>query len=68
MLRIEVKYSKSEGPHVIQLSLEEINQMLNQGQLTITQDTPTGTKTITITGTPEELSTMAQVLQSGATG
>lgn len=65
-MRVEVKYSTSQGPHVVNISLEEINQMLNSGQLTVTQDTPRGTKTITITGTSEELSTMAQVLQSQA--
>lgn len=67
-MRIEVKYSTSQGPHVVNISLDEINHMFNSGQLTVTQDTPTGTKTITITGTSEELSRMAQVLQSQATG
>ena len=67
-MRIEVKYSKSQGPHVVNINQNEINQMLQSGQLTLTQDTPTGTKKITIEGTPSELSSMAQVLQSHAEG
>ncbi len=63
-MRIEVKYSTSQGPHVVNINIDEINQMLQSGELSVTQDTPTGTKTITITGSVDELSTMAQVLMN----
>ena len=63
-MRIEVKYSTSQGPHLVNFSMDEINHRPNSGQLTVTQDTRKGTKTLTITGTSEELSRMAQVLQS----
>ncbi len=62
-MRIMVKYSKSEGPHFIDITLDDIAHMRNTGSLTRTHPTPTGTKTITISGTPEELSQMAQLLQ-----
>ena len=65
-MRIEVQYSVSEGPHPIEISQAEINQMRQSGNLTATQQTPKGTKTITITGTPHELSTMAAALLNKA--
>ena len=61
-MRIEVRYSVSEGPHPIEITQEEIDQMLESGELTATQNTRSGTKTITITGTQHELSTMAEAL------
>lgn len=65
-MRIEVQYGVSQGPHLIEISQAEIDQMRGTGQLTATQPTPTGTKTITITGTPQELATMAAVLLNRA--
>ena len=65
-MRIEVQYSVSQGPHPIEISQAEIDQMRRSGELTATQPTPTGTKTITITGTPQELSTMAAALLNKA--
>ena len=62
-MRIEVKYSVSQGPHGVDISLDDMNQMLESGLLTLTKPTQSGTKTITISGTPEELNTMAKVLQ-----
>jgi hypothetical protein len=65
-MRIEVQYSVSQGPHLIEISQAEIDQMRRSGELTATQPTPTGTKTITITGTSQELSTMAAALLNKA--
>jgi hypothetical protein len=62
-MRIEVKYSVSQGPHVVDISLDDMNQMLESGSLTLSKPTQGGTKTITISGTAEELNTMAKVLQ-----
>lgn len=65
-MRIEVKYSKSEGPHLIDITLEDINHMQGSGQLERTYPTTTGTKTLTISGTREEFAQMAQLLQTHA--
>jgi hypothetical protein len=65
-MRIEVQYSVSQGPHLIEISQAEIDQMRQSGNLTATQQTPSGTKTIAITGTPQELSTMAAALLNKA--
>lgn len=62
-MRIEVKYSVSQGPHVIEISLDDMRQMLKSGVLTLTKPTQSGTKTITISGSFKELRTMAKVLQ-----
>ena len=63
-MEIRIKYSTSEGPHLIKISPAEIQQMLNSGQLVVTQPTRTGTKTITFSGTKQELSDMADALKN----
>jgi hypothetical protein len=63
-MKIEIKYSKSQGPHVVNISLTEIQQMISSGQLIVTQPTPTGTKTITFSGTKQELSAMADAFKN----
>jgi len=63
-MRIEVRYSTSEGPHVVTLDQSDIEHMRDAGELTITQPTRTGTKTITITGTQGEFQAMADLLQA----
>ena len=66
-MRIEVQYSVSQGPHPIEISQAEIDQMRQSGNLTATQPTTGGnTKTITITGTSQELATMAAALLNNA--
>ncbi len=66
-MRIEVQYSVSQGPHPIEISQAEIDQMRQSGNLTATQPTTDGnTKTITITGTSQELATMAAALLNNA--
>lgn len=61
-MRIEVKYSTSQGPHLVNITLEDIRRMRESGCLSVEHNTPTGTKTITIEGTQEELRQMAQLL------
>lgn len=63
-MRIRVKYSVSEGPHQVNISLDDIKAMRKSGRLSIKQETPKGTKTITIEGTPEELNQMAELLKN----
>lgn len=59
-MRIEVKYSVSDYPHPIVISRAEIDQMRQSGQLTATQPTPKGDKTLTITGSRADLSPWPQ--------
>jgi len=65
-MRIEIQYSVSEGPHRVDISQAEIDAMRSSGELTVTQPTPKGNKTITITGTDRELATLAAALLNRA--
>lgn len=65
-MKIEVKYSTSQGPHLVNITLNDIRRMYDSGCLSVEHDTPTGTKTVTIEGTQEELYQMAQLLLSCA--
>lgn len=58
-MKIEIKYSTSEGPHLVNISMAEINQMIASHTLVVTQPTPKGEKTITFVGTKAELAAMA---------
>jgi hypothetical protein len=61
-MRIEVRYSVSEGPHSITIDQAQIDQMRRSGDLTYTQNTRNGTKTVTITGDQRELVSFAAAL------
>ncbi len=61
-MRIEVKYSTSQGPHLVEISLDDIKAMHESGRLSVEQKTPKGTKKIAINGTPKELNQMGQLL------
>lgn len=61
-MRIEVKYSVSTGPHLIEISEADLEEMRRTGGLTISQETPKGTKTVSITGSAYELVTLATVI------
>jgi hypothetical protein len=63
-MKIEIKYSTSEGPHLINISHAEIQQMLQSKVLVVTQPTPKGHKTITFSGTKQELSDLADALKN----
>lgn len=65
-MQIRIKYSTSEGPHLLNISLPEIQNMITTGNLAIRQPTRTGHKDITFTGTKTELTTLAQALQNAA--
>ena len=62
-MKIEIKYTTSEGPHLINISHEEIQQMLQSGVLMVEQPTPKGHKTITFSGTKQELSDLGDALK-----
>jgi len=63
-MKIEIKYSTSEGFHLINISHAEIQQMLKSKVLVVTQPTPKGSKTITFTGRKEELSDLGDALKN----
>ena len=63
-MRIRIKYSTSEGPHLIDISHEEIKQMLKSKVLVVRQPTPGGSKTITFSGTKQELSDLGDALKN----
>ena len=63
-MKIEIKYSTSEGPHLINISHAEIHQMLQSGELVVTQPAPKGHKTITFSGSKQELSDLKDALKS----
>nr|WP_319491841.1 hypothetical protein [uncultured Desulfobacter sp.] len=65
-MEIRIKYSTSEGPHLLNISLPEIQNMITTGTLAVRQPTPKGHKDITFTGTKAELTAMAQALQNAA--
>ena len=64
-MRIKVKYSSSEGPHQIDITQSDIDEMMRSGNLTVIQNIPgsSETKTISINGTKDELIKMAEALQ-----
>ncbi|WP_321495595.1 hypothetical protein [uncultured Desulfobacter sp.] len=63
---IKIKYSTSEGPHLLNISLAEIQNMITTGTLAVRQSTRTGHKDITFIGTKAELSALSQALQIAA--
>ena len=63
-MKIEIKYSTSEGPHLINISHAEIQNMIDTKVLVVTQPTPKGSKTITFSGTKQELSDLADAFKN----
>jgi hypothetical protein len=61
-MRIEVKYSVSTGTHPVEISEADLEEMRRTGELTVSQETPKGTKTVSITGSVYELTTLAAAL------
>ncbi|MGB9293802.1 MAG: hypothetical protein WCB64_10885, partial [Desulfobaccales bacterium] len=64
-MRIEIQYGSSLGPHRIDLSAEELNQLQTANELLISQNHP-ATKTLHITGTADELELLATALMNTA--
>ena len=65
-MRIELKYSGGVGPAPIDINQEDIDMMRESRELKATQQTPSGTRTVTITGTSLELATLAAALLNEA--
>ncbi len=68
-MEFDVNYESAAGNHPVKISLEEIREMAETGILQITK--PVGNqgnhKTITISGTNEELKAMSEALLNART-
>jgi hypothetical protein len=64
-MRIEIKYGSSLGNHPIDLSINELNNLLNSNELLVRQDHP-ATKFLQITGNADELELLAAALLNKA--
>ncbi len=63
-MRIKVKYESSEGPHQVDISKEDIEEMQKSGKLELTKKVShENEKTISITGSKEELNMLAELLK-----
>ncbi len=65
-MRIELQASTSLGPQVIEISQEDIDMMRENRELKATQQTPSGRRALTLTGTSLELATLAAALLNEA--
>ena len=59
-MRIRIKYESSEGPHLIDLNQEELQNLVVGQEITVRQNNPE--KTLEIQGTPTELRLLANAL------
>ena len=64
-MRIQIKYKSSEGPHLIDLSADELDQLRNAGEVAVTQNHP-ATKSLHIEGQADELELLAAALLNRA--
>ena len=62
-MRIEVRYESSQGPHVMELTRSEIDGANRGSGIQIVQEAPG--KTLTISGSPNEMAALAGALLSG---
>jgi hypothetical protein len=64
-MRIEIKYRSSEGPHLIDLSADELDQLRNAREVLVQQNAP-AKKSLRIDGEPDELELLAAALLNRA--
>ena len=64
-MRIEIKYRSSEGPHLIDLSVDQLDQLRNASEVFVQQSHP-ATKSLSIEGEPDELELLAAALLNRA--
>jgi hypothetical protein len=64
-MRIEIKYSSSQGPHVIDLSADKLDQLRNANEVLGRQNHP-ATKSLRIEGEADELELLAVALLNRA--
>jgi hypothetical protein len=66
-MRIEIKYRSSEGPHIIDLNADELDQLRNAREVLAEQTHP-ATKSLRIEGEPDKLELLAAALLNRAIG
>jgi len=64
-MRIEIKYESSMGPHLIDLSADELDQLRSATEVVVQQNRP-APKTLHIEGNPVELELLAASLLNRA--
>ena len=64
-MRIEIKYRSSEGPHLIDLALDELDRLRNSKEVFVQKNYP-ASKSLHIEGTPDELELLASALLNRA--
>lgn len=64
-MRIEIKYRSSEGPHLIDLNIDDLDQLRNASEVLVQQNYP-ATKSLHIDGSPDELELLAFALLNRA--
>jgi hypothetical protein len=64
-MRIEIKYSSSLGPHIIDLNADELDQLRNANEVSVRQNLP-ATKSFRIDGKADELELLAAALLNRA--
>jgi len=64
-MRIEIKCRSSEGPHLIDLSADELDQLRGKQEILVAQSQP-ATKSLHIEGKPDELELLAVALLNRA--
>lgn len=66
-MRIEIKYESSEGPHLIDLDADELDQLRDADEVFVQQNRA-APKTLQIEGGPDELELLAVALLNRAIG
>lgn len=62
-MKIRIQYSSSQGPHLVEFGIKEIQQMLEEKTLIISQNIHTGeTKTLVFEGNRSELAALGKAL------
>jgi hypothetical protein len=64
-MRIEIRYSSSQGPHLIDLNVDELDQLRNATEVLVRQN-HSATKSLHIEGKPDELELLAAALLNRA--
>ncbi len=64
-MRIEIKYGSSEGGHLIDLAVEELDRLMSAGNICVEQERP-AFKSFSIEGSPDELELFAASLLNHA--
>jgi hypothetical protein len=65
-MKIQIRYSTSEGPHFLELSIGQLESISEDDELEFREPTPKGDKRLSIDGNPQELMALANVIMNRA--